>query len=89
MHKIVFISEIQRGDSIRIPEYLTMKFHESEETLQLPQSLRFYDNIYCIVKSEINEDKHKLFITQLEKARSIAEKIDPFKSLEQKVKELK
>ena len=54
--KIIFISEIKQGREIRIPDELTLKFHENEQQLELPQSLRFYDTTFSIIKGEINED---------------------------------
>lgn len=75
MAKKIFVSEIQQGKEVRIPDKMTIKWQDEHGQMlsDLPQSLRFYDFMYAICKSEVNEDKHKLLVTQLEKARSIAD----------------
>lgn len=56
---------------------------------ELPLSLLFYDFMYTLVRSNINEEKHKVSIMQLEKARKLADTINPLKSVEEKYHEIK
>ena len=85
--KKIFVYEVILGKEIRIPDKLMIN-QTKDCSKDLPLSLQFYDYIYILIKKSIEEDVHKLAMTQLIKARQqYSTQINPFKSLDNKIKE--
>lgn len=61
--------------------------HNNKQLSDVPLSMQFYDYMYTILRSEIEESKLKIAFVELEKSRQLFYKDNPLKSMDQKLKE--